>query len=69
VWERQLVQLLKEYADIFADPKSLPPHRSHDHKIVLCEGFSPINAGPYRYVALQKDVIERILQEMLELEL
>ena len=67
--EPQLVQLLKEYADIFAESKSLPPHRSHDHKIVLSEGFSPINVGPYRYAALHKDVIERILKEMLELEL
>jgi len=57
---------LKEYADIFAEPKTLPPHRSHDHKIILKEGTSPINVRPYRYPALQKDVIEQTVKEMLE---
>lgn len=25
--------LLLDYQDVFAEPKSLPPHRSHDHAI------------------------------------
>ena len=59
--EPQLSQLLKEYAE----PKSLPAPRSHDHKITLKEGTSPINVRPYRYSALQKDVIEQTIKEML----
>jgi len=57
---------LREYADIFSEPKSLPPHRSHDHKIILKEDTSPINVRPYRYPALQKDVFEQTVKEMLE---
>ena len=66
ITEPQLSQLLDEYADLFTEPKSLPPPRSHDHKIVLKEGTSPINVRPYRYPALQKDIIEKIVKEMLE---
>ena len=59
-------ELLAEYQDIFEEPKQLPPHRSHDHKIVFKEGTSPVNVRPYRYPALQKDIIEKIAREMLE---
>ena len=62
----QLSALLKEFADLFEEPRSLPPHRSHDHKIILKPGTSPVNVRPYRYPALQKDVIEKTIQEMLE---
>lgn len=34
---------------------------SHDYKITLKEGTSPINVRPYRYPALQKDTIEKTL--------
>ena len=64
--EAKLSALLKEFTDIFEESKTLPPHRSHDHKIILKEGTSPVNVRPYRYPALQKDVIEKTVQEMLE---
>ena len=64
--EPQMAKLLAKYADIFAEPKSLPPHRSHDHKILLKPGTSPINVRPYRYPVLQKDIIEKTVQEMLQ---
>jgi len=64
--EPQLTQLLKEYEDIFEEPRSLPPHRSHDHRIILKEGTSPISVRPYRYPVLQKDMIEQTVEEMLE---
>ena len=66
VQEPPLLHLLKEFADVFETPKTLPPHRSHDHRIMLKEGTSAINIRPYRYPALQKDVIEQIVKEMLE---
>jgi len=62
----QLLQLLQEYVDVFSESKTLPPHRSHDHKIVLRDGTSPINVRPYRYPTLQKDIIEQTVKEMLE---
>jgi len=66
VKEPQLAQLVKDFTNIFEKPKSLPPHRSHDYKIILQEGTSPINVRPYRYPALQKDIIEQTVKEMLE---
>ncbi|XP_073116237.1 uncharacterized protein [Elaeis guineensis] len=46
--------------------KGLPPKRAYDHKIVLKEGSQPINIRPYKYATLQKDAIEKIIQEMLD---
>ena len=64
--EQRLEQLLQEYAGIFEEPKTLLPHRSHDHRIILKEGTSPINVRPYRYPPLQKDIIEQTIKEMSE---
>ena len=46
----QLSSLLKEFADLFEEPSSSPPQRSHDHKIVLKPGTSPVNLRPYRAI-------------------
>ncbi|GKE32336.1 reverse transcriptase [Tanacetum coccineum] len=35
--------LLEQFQDVFAIPNTLPPHRSHDHKIILQEGAPPVN--------------------------
>lgn len=51
--------LLDEYANVFEDPKTLPPTRLHDHHIPLLPNIAPINSKPYRYSPLQKDEIER----------
>ncbi|KAL0427507.1 UNVERIFIED_CONTAM: Transposon Ty3-G Gag-Pol polyprotein [Sesamum latifolium] len=60
--------LLTEYANLFEEPKALPPKRRHDHGINLREGTSAINIRPYRYpvVVVQKDEIEKLVQEMLD---
>lgn len=57
--------LLLEYQDIFEEPRGLPPSRTHDHRIVLKEGASPVNSRTYRHPAVQKDVIEQMVGEML----
>ena len=59
-------KLLKEFNDVFREPEMLPPHRSHNHHINLVEGAQPVNIRPYRYGALQKDVIEKMTQELLQ---
>lgn len=59
-------QVLQEYSDVFKDPKAIPPHRQYDHAITLVEGAQPANTRPYCYSPLQKDEIERQVQEMLE---
>jgi hypothetical protein len=58
--------LLSEFADVFAEPKGLPPHRQYDHAIALEEHARPPNIKPYRYSPLQKDEIERQVAEMLQ---
>ncbi|XP_073367792.1 uncharacterized protein [Aegilops tauschii subsp. strangulata] len=65
----QLQALLDEYADVFQEPKTLPPHRDFDHAIHLEPGTSPPNVRPYRYSPLQKDEIERQVAEMLQVGL
>ena len=57
--------LLKQYDDLFQEPNQLPPHRSHDHRIPLKEGISAVNVRPYRHSTLQKDVVEKMTQELL----
>jgi hypothetical protein len=52
-------QVLVEFQDVFAEPKSLPPHREYDHDVSLVPGAVPITAKPYRYSPLHKDEIER----------
>jgi len=55
-------KLLDDFADVFEEPKTLPPHREYDHKILLKPGTTPINVRPYRCPTLQKDVIQEMLQ-------
>ncbi|XP_074297274.1 uncharacterized protein LOC141627979 [Silene latifolia] len=63
---RILAEVLNKYSDVFEEPKTLPPHRAHDHNIHLKPGTSPINVRPYRYPVIQKDAIEQNTKEMLE---
>ena len=59
-------EILKEFQDMFKEPDKLPPYKTHDHSITLVDGAKPINIRPYRYGALQKDVIEKMIHEMLK---
>ncbi|XP_026410555.1 uncharacterized protein LOC113305769 [Papaver somniferum] len=43
-----ILPLLSEFNDIFAEPSSLPPHRTLDHSIPLKPGAQPPNQIPYR---------------------
>jgi hypothetical protein len=60
-----LDSLLMEYQDVFAEPKGLPPRRSHDHAIPLVEGASPVSVWPYRYPFYQGGEIEKIVKDLL----
>jgi hypothetical protein len=57
--------LLEKFQDIFAEPQGLPPMRSHDHKIPLIQGSSPVNVRPYRFPYYQKNEIEKIVLDLL----
>ncbi|XP_028791570.1 uncharacterized protein LOC114747408 [Neltuma alba] len=57
---------LDGFQDIFREPRELPPLREgHNHPIILQEGTDPISIKPYRYPAAQKDVIEKLITELL----
>ncbi|XP_060178356.1 uncharacterized protein LOC132608338 [Lycium barbarum] len=59
--------LLEEYKCIFGEPQKLPPSRGvFDHHIPLLEGVNPVNSRPYRYSPIQKDIIEKMVREMME---
>ncbi|XP_042027248.1 uncharacterized protein LOC121774436 [Salvia splendens] len=57
---------LEDQKAIFAEPTSLPPLRSHSHRITLIPGSSPVNSRPYRHSALQKNVIEKQVSDLLK---
>ena len=62
----ELQSVLEEYSDVFAEPKTLPPHRSFDHHIPLKDREVSVNVRPYRYPLSQKDVIESMIKELLD---
>ena len=58
----QLQELLLQFADILADPVTLPPSRGlFDHRIPLEQGTNSFSIKPYRYPLQQKDVIEALV--------
>ncbi|KAJ0444029.1 putative nucleotidyltransferase, Ribonuclease H [Helianthus annuus] len=68
VSENKLVEeLLEEFADVFQEPTSLPPPRQCDHKIDLIDEKATINQRAYRYPVGQKDIIEKMVQEMKDM--
>ncbi|XP_027171876.1 uncharacterized protein LOC113771497 [Coffea eugenioides] len=60
-----LTKLLAKYDDVFAEPKSLPPNRCHDHQIPLKSDAKPFKIPPYRYPHFQKHEIDRQVKDML----
>ena len=60
------LEIINAFEDVFQLPTELPQVRRYDHRIILKEGTRPISQRPYRYPAIQKDVIEKTTQELLE---
>jgi hypothetical protein len=63
--DTDLLNILQSYQELFHEPKGLPPPRTHDHRIPLKAGSEAINLRPYRYSRLQKDILEKMVKEML----
>lgn len=61
----QIEELLLENEEIFEEPKGLPPRQTHDHKIPLIKGSTPVSVRPYRYLHYQKNEIEKMVKDML----
>ncbi|XP_048429391.1 uncharacterized protein LOC125472242 [Pyrus x bretschneideri] len=64
--QTELDALLSQFAAVFQTPTTLPPSRSHDHRIPLLEGSKPTSARPYRYGPFQKSEIEKCVQDLLD---
>jgi hypothetical protein len=64
--EPELLQLLEDFKEIFAEPCRLPPPRKHDHQIPLIEDSRAVNVRPYRYPHYQKNEIEKIILGLLK---
>ncbi|GAB2295851.1 hypothetical protein Dimus_038383 [Dionaea muscipula] len=57
--------IIEKYMDVFFEPNSLPPPRSHDHAIPLLPNSKPVNLRPYRFSHQQKTEVERLVDEMI----
>lgn len=66
--EGQLETLLLQYSKVFSEPTELPPHKTHNHHIVLQSDSKPVCVSPYRYPYFQKIEIEKIIQGRYKLE-
>ncbi|GJZ05358.1 transposon ty3-G gag-pol polyprotein [Tanacetum coccineum] len=64
-WKEQLSGI-PFYQNLKIILTSLPPNRTHDHKISLKTGTQPINVRPYRHPPTQKDAIEVMVKELLD---
>lgn len=64
-------KLIAEFPMVFSEPKELPPFwKNHDHdQIQVMKGATPVNQRPYRYAIHQKNEIDKIVEEMLLVEL
>lgn len=62
-----LNSLIQKYEDFFSTPVGLPLKRSIEHSIELKEGTEPFSTRPYRNSYDQKNEIEKLIGEMLEI--
>jgi hypothetical protein len=58
--------ILDQFAQVFQDPKTLPPERSYDHSIPLLPGAIPFNTKPYHYSPQMKTEIEEQVTQLLQ---
>lgn len=55
----ELHVLLSDFSKVFQTPTMLPPHRQHDHQILLIPNSQLVSVRPYRYLHYQKSEIEK----------
>ena len=57
----EIESLLNEFAGVFEEPRTLPPARRFDHKILLKKDSQAINIRPYKSSFIQKGEIEKLV--------
>lgn len=63
----EALRVLFKFPEITSKREGLPPWREgFDHAIILQTGTNPVNIRPYRYSAVQKSVIEELVEDMLQ---
>ncbi|XP_066382289.1 uncharacterized protein [Miscanthus floridulus] len=65
VAEPLLEELLAAFADVFAEPRGLPPVRGRAHRILLKPGTEPVAVRPYMYPAAHKTELEQQCATMI----
>ncbi|XP_011027642.1 PREDICTED: transposon Ty3-G Gag-Pol polyprotein [Populus euphratica] len=65
-YSSDLAAVLDKFAHVFDTPTTLPPNRSHNHRILLQPNSEPVSVRPYRYPYYQKTEIEKMVKELLE---
>jgi hypothetical protein len=59
--------ILSKHQEIFYTPQVIPPfHLVHDHSIPLVHGIIPPDVFPYLHPFAQKNEMEKIVQEFLQ---
>lgn len=67
VMPKSLSELLTADEQVFLEPTILPPQRGvFDHRITLQLEFIPIHIIPYKYSSMKKDIIEKLVKEILQ---
>jgi hypothetical protein len=64
-YQENLEKYPEIFADLFEEPKGLPPKREFHHAIPLLPGAKPVNVRQHIYTPEQKDEIERQISKML----
>ena len=59
-------ELLQCYVLLFQEPTDVPPHRIHDHNILLKKGVKAVTIRPYKHSTLQKDMVESMTKDLLD---
>ena len=62
----EILELVDQFHDLFAEPSGVPPSRSLTHSIPLVPGTQPFRLRPYRYTPAQKDEIEKQIVQLLK---
>lgn len=58
-------RVLELHAEVFHEPKGLPPNKEMVHRIPLKERVDPVNVWPHRYPHVMKGEIESQVKEMI----